>query len=96
MTRSIKLRPDEQIMITEADDGEIMITTQKKRKISPSSLANLRPIPHPEALGVIPLSDGEESKPLRVRGPRELFEKIKASQMTPVDIGGILGRYFEG
>jgi hypothetical protein len=44
--------------------------------------------PNPQALGVVPLEKGEASKPIRIRAPKTLFERL--SEFTPKEIGELL------
>lgn len=44
--------------------------------------------PNPQALGVIPLEKGEASKPIRIRAPKALFERL--NEFTPKEIGELL------
>jgi hypothetical protein len=44
--------------------------------------------PNPQALGVVPLEKGEASKPIRIRAPKALFERL--SEFTPKEIGELL------
>lgn len=43
---------------------------------------------HPASLGIEPLNPGETSKPVRVRGPAWLFDRL--SELTPAQIGDLI------
>jgi hypothetical protein len=44
--------------------------------------------PNPQTLGVVPLEKGEASRPIRIRGKKTLFERLR--EYSPKEIGELL------